>query len=159
MPSEYCANSNQRRMRCKTSENSRFGNKSHQLVLLIYEATANVHERKFPGLSSQIRRAAASIPANIAEGCGHAGSRELSRFLGIAVASAFEVSYHLQLATDLGMISKTDYARLDARTDLVTRMLSSLLSKVRHSADLRERKRPTRTPRSIAVDEQPQLTK
>jgi four helix bundle protein len=120
--------------------------KSHQLVLLIYEATATVPDRKFPGLTSQVRRAAASIPANIAEGCGHAGSRELSRFLGIAVASAFELTYHLQLAADLGMLSKSDYARLDARTELVTRMLSSLLSKVRHDADLRERNRPARVP-------------
>ena len=118
--------------------------KSHQLVLLIYAATANAQERKFPGLTSQIRRAAASIPANIAEGCGHSGSRELSRFLGIAVASSFELAYHLQLAADLGMLSKSDYARLDARTDVVMRMLSSLHSKVRHNADLRERKRPSK---------------
>jgi four helix bundle protein len=138
-------------------------NKSHQLVLLIYEVTASVPERKFPGLTSQIRRAAASIPANIAEGCGHAGSRELSRFLGIAVASAFEVNYHLQLAADLGMISKSDYARLDARTDLVTRMLSSLLSRVRHTADLRDGKSPRKSLKSAAVavvvNEKPQLTK
>ena len=118
--------------------------KAHQLVLLIYSATANTPEKKFPGLTSQIRRAAASIPANIAEGCGHSGSRELSRFLGIALASSFELTYHLQLAADLGMLSKSDYARLDARTDLVMRMLSSLHSKVRHNADLRERKRPSK---------------
>ena len=127
--------------------------KSHQLVLLIYSATANAPEKKFPGLTSQIRRAAASIPANIAEGCGHAGSRELSRFLGIAVASSFELTYHLQLAADLGMLSKSDYARLDARTELVMRMLSSLLSKVRHNAELRERKRSSKYPKSQAATE------
>ena len=130
-------------------------NKSHQLVLLIYAATGNVAEKRYPGLTSQIRRAAASIPANIAEGCGHTGSRELSRFLGIAVASAFELTYHLQLAVDLGMLSKSDYARLDARTDLVTRMLSSLLSKVRHNADLRERSRPPKSARPAATNQQP----
>ena len=136
--------------------------KSHQLVLLIYAATTNVAERKYPGLTSQIRRAAASIPANIAEGCGHPGSRELSRFLGIAVASSFELTYHLQLASDLGMLTKSDYARLDARTEVVMRMLSSLLSKVRHAADLRDGKRPPRPKRTViavAVNEQPQLTK
>jgi four helix bundle protein len=125
--------------------------KSHQLVLLIYAATTNSPEKKFPGLTSQIRRAAASIPANIAEGCGHAGSRELSRFLGIALASSFELTYNLQLAMDLGMLSKSDYARLDARTDLVMRMLSSLQSKVRHNADLRERKRPSKYTKIPAV--------
>jgi four helix bundle protein len=120
--------------------------KAHQLVLLVYEATRSVPERKFPGLTSQVRRAAASIPANIAEGCGHTGSRELARFLGIAVASSFELAYHLQLATDLEMISKTDFARLDARTEQVKRMLSSLLVKVRQNSDLRERKRPPKSP-------------
>lgn len=109
--------------------------KSHQLVLLVYEATGSVSERKFPGLTSQLRRAAASIPANIAEGCGHTGSRELARFLGIAVASSFELAYHLQLAADLGMLTKSDFARLDARTEQVKRMLSSLLVKVRQRAN------------------------
>jgi len=129
--------------------------KSHQLVLLIYAATGNVSEKSYPGLTSQIRSAAASIPANIAEGCGHTGSRELSRFLGIAVASAFELTYHLQLASDIGVLGKSDYARLDARTDLVMRMLSSLLSKVRHNAVLRERKRSSKHAGSDAVTDQP----
>jgi four helix bundle protein len=123
--------------------------KSHQLVLLIYSATGSVSERKFPGLTSQMRRAAASIPANIAEGCGHTGSRELARFLGIAVASSFELAYHLQLAADLEMLSKSDFARLDARTEQVKRMLSSLLVKVRLNADLRERKRPRKPPKPL----------
>jgi four helix bundle protein len=123
--------------------------KSHQLVLLVYQATGSVPERKFPGLTSQIRRAAASIPANIAEGCGHTGSRELARFLGIAVASSFELAYHLQLASDLEMLSKSDFARLDARTEQVKRMLSSLLVKVRQNAELRERKRPPKPPKLL----------
>jgi four helix bundle protein len=109
--------------------------KSHRLVLMLYQITGGVSEKKFPGLTSQIRRSAASIPANIAEGCGHGGRRELSRFLGIALASSFELSYHLQLAADLGMISRSDFARLDARTDQVQRMLSSLVSKVKQAAD------------------------
>jgi four helix bundle protein len=112
--------------------------KSHQLVLLIYEATAKVPDKKFPGLASQLRRAAASIPANIAEGCGHSGSKQLAKFLGIAVASSFELSYHLQLAADLTILSKSDFARLDARTEQVRRMLASLRSKVRQQNETRE---------------------
>ena len=127
--------------------------KSHQLVLLVYEATGAVSERKFPGLTSQVRRAAASIPANIAEGCGHTGSRELARFLGIALASSFELAYHLQLAADLNVLTKSDFARLDARTEQVKRMLSSLLVRVRQNADRRESKRPIR-PRAV-VDGKP----
>ncbi len=118
--------------------------KSHKLVLLIYEATSNVQERKFPGLTSQIRRAAASVPANIAEGCGHSTQRELARFLSIALASAFELHYHLQLAVDLGLLNRSDYARLDARTEQVKRMLTALVSKVRQSADRNESKRSTK---------------
>ena len=109
--------------------------KAHRLVLMLYDVTGDTSEKKFPGLTSQIRRAAASIPANIAEGCGHSGRHELSRFLGIALASSFELSYHLQLALDLGMISKSDYARLDARSDQVRRMLWSLVSKVKQATD------------------------
>ena len=120
--------------------------KSHQLVLLLYQATSDAPERKYPGLASQIRRAAASIPANIAEGCGHATQRELARFLGIALASAFELHYHLQLALDLGLLSRSDFARLDARTEQLMRMLTSLVSKVRQNADIQERKR---TPKPV----------
>lgn len=115
--------------------------KSHQLVLLLYQATAEAPEKRYPGLASQIRRAAASIPANIAEGCGHGTQRELARFLSIALASAFELHYHLQLALDLGLLGKSDFARLDARTEQVKRMLTSLVSRVRQNADNQERKR------------------
>jgi four helix bundle protein len=115
--------------------------KSHQLVLLTYRATTDAPERKYPGLASQIRRAAASIPANIAEGCGHNTQRELARFLSFALASAFELHYHLQLSLDLGLLSKSDFARLDARTEQVKKMLSSLVSRVRQNADRQENKR------------------
>jgi four helix bundle protein len=115
--------------------------KSHQLVLLLYEATSSVPEKKYPGLASQIRRTASSIPANIAEGCGHASQRELARFLAMSIASAFELHYHLQLALDLGLLSQSDFARLDARTEQVKRMLTSLAAKVRQNADNQERKR------------------
>lgn len=114
--------------------------KSHQLVLLLYQATGNVPDKKYPGLASQLRRAAASIPANIAEGCGHRSQRELAKFLGIALASAFELHYHLQLCHDLGVLGRSDYARLDARTEQVKRMLSSLVSKVRQNAERKDKR-------------------
>ena len=116
-------------------------NKSHQLVLLMYEVTGNVPDRKFPGLASQIRRSAASIPANIAEGCGHRSQAELAKFLSIALASSFELHDHLQLCHDLGVLARSDYARLDARTEQVKRMLSSLISKVRQNAERKEKGR------------------
>ena len=105
--------------------------KSHQLVLILYEVTGATSDRTFPGLTSQIRRAAASIPANIAEGCGHESRAELTRFLAMALASSYELNYHLRLAADLGMIQKSDYARLGARCELVQKMLTSFISKVK----------------------------
>lgn len=105
--------------------------KSHELVLEVYRCTTTVHERRAPGLTSQLRRASSAIPANIAEGCGHASQREFARFLQIAVASAHELQYHLLLGKDLGVIPIASYARLEARTEQVKRMLGGLTAKVR----------------------------
>jgi len=60
-------------------------------------------------LVSQLRRAASSVPANIAEGCGCNGNREFARFLGIALRSASETEYHLLLARDLGYLAIKTY--------------------------------------------------
>lgn len=105
--------------------------RGHELVLLIYRSTARVPERRFPGLVSQLRRSASSIPANIAEGCGHETQREFARFLQIALASAHELHYHLRLSHDLEMLPGPLYARLEARTEQVKQMLTALLRRVR----------------------------
>ena len=86
---------------------------------------------EYPGLVSQLRRAAASIPANIAEGCGHSGEREFARFLQMALASASELEYHLLLAVDLGMLPRDTYRELDSAVTEVKRMLTSLIQQVR----------------------------
>jgi four helix bundle protein len=108
--------------------------KSHELVLESYRATANTSERRFPGLASQLRRSSSAIPANIAEGCGHGSQKEFARFLQIGVASAHELHYHLLLSRDLGLLPLASFARLEARTEQVKKMLGSLLARVR--ADL-----------------------
>src|SRR5215472_6661494 len=86
--------------------------RSHRLTLQVY-----VHTRSFPkdelyGLTAQIRRAAASIGANIAEGCGRRGDAELGRFLQIAMGSACELEYHLLLARDLGILTGPAHEQL-----------------------------------------------
>jgi four helix bundle protein len=78
-------------------------------------------------LTSQLRRSCASIPANLAEGCGRNGDAELSRFCSIAMGSASELEYHLLLARDLQLINAKDYADLAQRTTEVKRMLTGLL--------------------------------
>jgi four helix bundle protein len=65
--------------------------KSHALTLAVYHVTKSFPKQEMYALTSQIRRASASIPANIAEGCGRNGDAELARFLLIAMGSASEL--------------------------------------------------------------------
>lgn len=67
--------------------------KAYQLTLDVYRASRNFPKEELYGLTSQLRRSAASIPANIAEGCGRDGTAELGRFVQIAMGSASEVEF------------------------------------------------------------------
>ena len=69
--------------------------KAHKLVLEVYRVTMTFPKEELFGLTSQIRRASASIPANIAEGSGRGSDAEMARFLHIALGSASELEYHL----------------------------------------------------------------
>lgn len=105
--------------------------KAHSLTLQIYKATATFPREEIYGLTSQMRRSSASIPANIAEGFGRGGNTELARFLQIAMGSASEVEYHVLLARDLNLLTQKIYDDLEGRIVEVKRMLASLLLKVR----------------------------
>jgi len=82
------------------------------------------------GLTSQIRRCAASIAANIAEGCGKRGNGEFQRFLNIATGSASELEYHFLLARDLNFMNEIEYKALSSAIIEIKRMLASLALKV-----------------------------
>ena len=69
--------------------------KAHLLTVAVYEAIAGFPKDELYGLTSQIRRACVSIPANIAEGCGRDGEAEFGRFLQIAQGPASELEYHV----------------------------------------------------------------
>lgn len=86
--------------------------KGHQLTLDVYGATAGFPREEMYGLTSQLRRSCASVPANLAEGCGRSGDRELARFAQIAMGSTSELEYHLLLAHDLGYLDTQDYEDL-----------------------------------------------
>jgi len=105
--------------------------KAHVLTLDVYKSTQNFPREETYGLTSQIRRAAASIGANIAEGCCRKGDAELGRFLQIAMGSASEVEYHCLLARDLELLQPADYGRLAGKTIEVKKMLASLIRKLK----------------------------
>ena len=105
--------------------------KSHQLTLDIYQATLLFPDHEKYGLTSQMRRSSASIPMNIAEGCGRNGNLELARFLQIAMGSASELEYQLLLTRDLSLLQETDYTPLQAQTVEVKKMLTALIKKLR----------------------------
>jgi len=104
--------------------------KAHQLTLDSYKATNGFPKHELFGLTSQIRRAAVSIAANIAEGCGKRGNGEFQRFLGIAAGSASELEYHFLLSRDLSLIADFQYKPLNDSVVTVKRMLGALLRKV-----------------------------
>ena len=104
--------------------------KSHQLTLALYQVTTAFPQSETYGLTAQIRRAASSIPANLAEGCGRDGDVELARFCRIARGSASELEYHLLLARDLKLIQPNDYQRLAEQTTEIKRMLTVFVQKL-----------------------------
>ena len=104
--------------------------KAHACVLEIYRCTRNFPTEERFGLTSQLRRAATSVPSNIAEGCGREGDRELARFLSIAAGSASEVEYQLLLSHALGYLDDDAYGRLDSQINEVKRMLNAFIRKL-----------------------------
>ena len=104
--------------------------KSHQLVLELYQITALFPRSEAYGLTLQIRRAAVSISSNIAEGCGRSGEIELARFCQIASGSASELEYQLLLARDLNLIKPNDYEKLTQLTIEIKRMLTVFIQKL-----------------------------
>lgn len=104
--------------------------KSHQLALELYRVTASFPRHEAYGLTPQIRRAAVSIPSNLAEGCGRHGDAELARFCNIASGSASELEYQILLARDLQLIKPDDYETLAQQIIEIKRMLTVFVQKL-----------------------------
>ena len=92
--------------------------------------TSQFPREEIYGLTSQIRRACASIPTNITEGCGRKSSAEFARFLQIARGSASETEYLILLAHDLKYLSPDQYVQLENMTTSVKKMLITLLKRL-----------------------------
>lgn len=98
--------------------------RSHRLTLTIYKVASTFPQSELYGLTSQIRRASSSIPANIAEGCGRGSEAEFARFLQIALGSASELEYQLLLSRDLDLLSPSEYESLASETIKIKKMLT-----------------------------------
>jgi four helix bundle protein len=105
--------------------------KAHALVVHLYKHTIGFPKHEEYNLKSQIRRAATSIPTNIAEGCGKFTQSDLANFMQIALGSANEVEYLALLSYELGYLNNDTYQDLDGRVNEVKAMLISLVRKIR----------------------------
>ncbi len=97
----------------------------------MYTETREFPKEEVYGLTSQIRRSALSIPSNIAEGCGREGDAELARITQIAMGSASELEYQIQLSRDLGYMKVEQFQHLMESTTEVKRMLAGFLQTLR----------------------------
>jgi len=105
--------------------------KAHQLTLSIYKTSAKFPKEEIFSLTNQLRRALASIPANIAEGCGKNSQADLANFLNISLGSANETDYFLILSRDLDYLTEEQFTILSNSINEVKEMLINLVSRVR----------------------------
>lgn len=111
-------------------KNLKVWRKAYELTIEIYRCTRKFPRDEIYGLTSQTRRASASIGANLAEGCGRRSDAEMKRFAQIARGSANELEYHLLLARDLKFLSPDEFSELEARILEIQRMLAALVQRL-----------------------------
>ena len=98
--------------------------------MAVYKASSGFPKQEMFGLTSQMRRSAASVATNLAEGCGRGSDPDFRRFLQMAMGSASELDYQLLLAHDLGYLTHQEHAELGRSVVEVKRMLSALIGKL-----------------------------
>jgi four helix bundle protein len=104
---------------------------AHRLALEVYAATDRWPLSERYGLTSQVRRAALSIPTNIAEGAARHGRREFARFLNISLGSLAELSYLLAFSRDRGVCDEADWRSLESLRDQTGKLVYGLYRRVR----------------------------
>ena len=105
--------------------------KSHELVLEVYKLTSKFPKAKIYGITSQLRRSASSIPANIVEGQSRNSTKEYLQFLYNARGSLEETRYFLFLSKDLEYTEKSKYDDLEQKYGEISKMLNGLINKLR----------------------------
>lgn len=104
---------------------------AHALTLSVYRCTREFPKEELFGLTSQMRRSSASVPTNIAEGCGRDGDAELKRFLSVALGSACELDYQLLLASELGYLTTRDAEELRRLSLRLCRQIGAFIQKLK----------------------------
>ena len=107
---------------------------AHELAVAVYETTRAFPKSELYGVTSQLRRAAFSVAANIAEGSAKRGAPEFRRFLDIAVGSFSEASYTLLFSRDVGLLPQKDFERLEPLRAAVGKLTWGLYAKVAKQA-------------------------
>jgi four helix bundle protein len=97
--------------------------KAHKLTLAAYKTTLRFPKEERYGRTSQVRRASASIAANLAGGCGRRSDGEIARFVQIAMGSGAELSHHFRLARALSLMQAAEYDVVNADIGEIMRML------------------------------------
>jgi four helix bundle protein len=100
--------------------------KAHQLTIDIYRISIDLPKSELYGLQAQMRRASASIAANLAEGSGRSTDRDFARFVSHAIGSACELEYQLTLSQDLGYLEEPEVRLVQDQVSEVRRMMRSL---------------------------------
>lgn len=118
----------------KNHKNLEVWKRSTELTKALYEITAGFPQAEMYDLTSQIRRAAVSIPANIAEGAARNSSNEYSHLVSIAVGSAAELETLLYLSNQLKLLDRIGYDELSEELTVIVRMLTSLRQRLRPAA-------------------------
>ena len=114
-------------MRIQRIEDLEVFKKAHKITLSVYQYTQNFPAAERFGIVSQLRRAASSICANLAEGAGRGTRKELRHFAQISKGSSREVEYFLKLAVDLGFLGKREGAEMISDLSAIQKMLYRLI--------------------------------
>jgi len=115
----------------KDFRNLKVWEKAHTLTLAVYKSTEGFPKQELYSLTNQIQRAAVSIPANIAEGCGKDSDSELKRYFSIAMGSASELEYLILLAHDLGYLQEEDYQSMQNNLVETRKMLNVFIQRLK----------------------------
>ena len=102
-----------------------------EVVLLLYRVTKNFPKEELFGLTSQMRRAAVSVPSNIVEGCAHKGVADYCRFLSIAFGSLRELKYQVSLSKRLGFLSTENASVIEPKIEETEKVLNGLIRSLR----------------------------